>query len=215
MNQKMLFLSLSLFFAHYGFSVASVEKIMNHSRFIFDIVRHASDSPCALFAGNIKFHRIHPEETFDLPVIMQKGDSVTLRPVAYFDDRLQEFIHMYDDNGIFSDEAVSRAYVAWKYQQRSRKKYTKALWMKKWVGGDIVVSMKEELCGYMLHIIHAATANYQHIDHAWPVYSQGAYSALGVELVIDQDETGIVPRLYSTGSRGVMCQNGEIVDAGT
>ena len=216
MKKKLFFLLACLSFMQDSKTIVSIEKIVNLSRFVFDIVEHSSDSPCALFKEDIQLYRIHPQDTFEPSVIMQKGDRLVLRPVAYFDYRQQEFIHMYDRNGILTQEGVAAAYEAWKYHKPSRRKWTQADWMKKWVGGDIVVSMKEEICGYMLHVIHAATANYQHIDHAWPVYSQGAYSSLGVVLSINEDDKkGVRPRLNSTGSRGVMCQNGTLVHSDT
>jgi hypothetical protein len=64
----------------------------------------------------------------------------------------------------------------------------------------------------MLHILHAATANHSHIDHAWPMYSQGVYSALSLEVELTQDKHGVKPKINVINSRGAICENGEVIE---
>ena len=216
MKQK-LFLLACLLFVQSNHAISFIKNIYNDTQFIFEIVDHSSESPCGLFAGDISLYRVHPQETLRDLIVMQKGDSLVLRPVAYFDNRQQEFIWMIDDDGERLEEGVSDAYEAWKRNERvdgkrvGRKARTEDGWMKRWVGGDLLVTISKELRGYMLHVLHAASANHSHIDHAWPIYSQGVYSALGLVINIAQDSRkGIIPTINVVNSRGAICENGEL-----
>ena len=81
------------------------------------------------------------------------------------------------------------------------------------MGGELIVTVKKEIYGYMLHVMHAATANEQHIDHAWLNYSQGIYSDLGLHINLTQSRRdGIVPEIDSVNSKGVVCHSGEVVE---
>lgn len=207
-----LFLVLSVFFVHISYSIPFIQEIYNDTEFIFEIIDHSSDSPCALFVGDINIYRIHPQETFYNPVILHHGDHLLLKPVAYFDKRQQEFIWFVDRDGDISEDGIEEAYQAWKYHEGKRRRMTREEWMDKWVGGQLMVSIKKEMYGYMLHILHAAFANNSHIDHAWPMYSQGVYSALGIVIQIKQDDRkGVMPLIDVVNDRGVLCENGEVV----
>ena len=201
MKQK-LFLLASLLFVQNNMAVSFIKEIYNDTQFVFEIVDHSSESLCSLFTGDIQLYRVHPQETLRNLIIMQKGDTLILRPVAYFDKRQQEFIWLIDKNGNSQEEGIKNAYQAWKYDESinrrkiSKKARTQENWIKKWVGGDLLVTIKKELYGYMLHVMHAASANNSHIDHAWPIYSQGVYSALGLTINLTQDSRkGIVPTI--------------------
>jgi len=211
MKQKLFFL-LSVFFVQIQYTIPFIQQIYNDTDFIFEIVDHSSDSTCGLFAGDINMYRIHPQEGFYDPVILHHGDYLLLKPVAYFDKRQHEFVWFIDRNGDASPEGVEMAYKSWKMFEGKRSRLSQDEWFEEWVGGELLVSIKAEVYGYMLHILHAASANNSHIDHAWPMYSQGVYSALGIVIEIQQDKRkGVMPFINVVNDRGVLCENGKVV----
>lgn len=210
MERSLLFLIFFLCLGSRAFSVPIIEHIYNGTEFVYDVIDHSTDSPCGLFKQEIQLYRVHPGETFRDAMILHKGDSVTLRPVAYFDNRLNDYIWFVDRNGELVEDGVEEAYNAWAFGSRSRKKMSKDRWINQWVGGHLFITIKKELYGYMLHIMHAAIANHSHIDHAWPMYSQGVYTALSLEVDLKQDRNGVKPEINATNSRGAICENGEI-----
>ena len=218
MKQRLLLL-VCIFFAQSNYADSAIKKINNNSSFVFEIVSHVSQSSCGLFAGDINLYRIYPGEALEDLIIMQKGDSLALRPVAYFDNRKQQFIWMIDNNGEYLESDILNAYEAWKRNESiegrriSKKAKTKDEWMKKWVGGNLLIAITRELRGYMLHVFHAASANYSHIDHAWPIYSKGVYSALGLIIDLEQNpKNGIFSTINTVNSDGAICENGKMFE---
>lgn len=211
MKQAALFVTIIFLLSFRVFSIPFIDHIYNGTDFVYDVIDHSSDSPCGLFKDHIQLYRVYPGETFRKPVVLHQGDSLTLRPVAYFDERLNDYIWFVDRNGNLVEEGVEEAYNAWKFGSKRRRRVSQEKWMNQWVGGDLIVTIKKELYGYMLHILHAATANNSHIDHAWPMYSQGVYSALGLAVDLIQDKKGIKPQINAINSRGVYCENGEVI----
>jgi hypothetical protein len=189
-----------------------IDEIENQTSFVYEIKDHSTVSSCGLFKNEIQLYQIHPDCSYTEPIILDQGDCLTLLPVAYFDERLNDYIWFIDRNGNRIEKQITEAYEAWRFGIPSRQNISQDEWMYDWVGSEIVVTIKESIHGYMLHMLHGITANNTHIDHAWLQHSQGAYSALSIDIKIMQFQNGIKPEIYVTNSsRGAVCEDNKVI----
>lgn len=213
-----------------------VEKIVNKSQVGFIVVLHSDASSCSLSAKNILIdaHAVLVEDFLLEPSLkLEKASladdsvrklansydlkktekaSLILRPAYYYNESTQQQMSLLNDENLFDDEKVEKAYIAWKNSGKKRKFNDAQHWLDRWVGKDImVVPDALEATGYIMHLVRIRISN-QARDHGqWLSKAKGVFSRLIVEIEIDQhDRRGIIPSLKVSTGEGGICTGGVV-----
>lgn len=164
-----------------------VSIIYNNSDIGYAVVIHSDKSGCSLQNKDVV---IDAQSEFKSDFLVERGNpSVLLRPLYFLDPETGQKYYFLDELFQIIPKQLEQAFLAWKQGKGKvwRKIKTPNQWLAEWVGGDIqVVPYEVEMTGYLKDVSRIRVFNSITTKQSWFSFSKGIFSALVLELIIDQ-----------------------------
>ena len=190
-----------------------IQRVENNTPILYRVVAHNDMSDCSEF-NNGKIVEIKPFSTYEQPFLLGfEKPGLLLRPVAYYDKKVDIYYPLVNDAGEFDKDIIEIAFKAW--QKSSGMKYSKGAdrWFEEWLCGDIsLIHNHVEVFGYLLNIALTRVENDKNYHVCMIDYSEGVFSRLFIDITIGQKrKKGIIPHVKSYIGQGGFCQDGKVI----